>query len=152
MAPRIKIIIMSCLKRHSATAQIVPPFLRCRLCSVSPHNVSSSSGCGWDRMWFCTHTVLALLVAPQMFHWQGAACPERTRLAVRHVRQPRQCVTARKLLSSVEVVFLDVAIGSLPLFLPLRDTSWAADLPRRGWDVEVKLLRDCRRLFTGWWW
>ena len=34
---------MSCLQRHSATAPIVPPFSQCRLCSVPPRNVRSSS-------------------------------------------------------------------------------------------------------------
>ena len=30
-------------------------------------------------------------------------------------------------------------------------TPASAGLHRRGWDVKMKLLRECRRLFTGWW-
>ena len=55
------IIIISCLQRRSSIAQLDTPFLRCRLCSVSPRNVCSSSWYGSDRMWLrrtysvCSH-------------------------------------------------------------------------------------------------
>ena len=41
-------------------------------------------------------------------------------------------------------VFHEVAVGCLPL----RDTSFCelAHVYRRGWDVAMKLLRECRRL------
>ena len=42
---------MSCLQRRSATAQLDPPFSHCRLCSLFPRNVGSSSKCARDRMW-----------------------------------------------------------------------------------------------------
>ena len=42
---------MSCPQRHSAIAQIVPPFSQCHLYSVSPRNVCSSSICGCVHMW-----------------------------------------------------------------------------------------------------
>ena len=37
------VIIISCPQRRSSIAQLDPPFLRCRLCLVSPRNVYSSS-------------------------------------------------------------------------------------------------------------
>ena len=37
---------------------------------------------------------------------------------------PRQCVTTRELFFWMDVIFLQVALGSLPLMLPLRDTSF----------------------------
>ena len=43
--------VMSCLQRHSATAQIDPSFPQCRLCSVSPWNVCSSSWYGSELTW-----------------------------------------------------------------------------------------------------
>ena len=39
----IVFIIISCPQRRSSIAQLDPPFLRCRLCLVSPRNVYSSS-------------------------------------------------------------------------------------------------------------
>ena len=62
------VIIISCPQRRSSIAQLDPPFLRCRLCLVSPRNVYSSSwymvqiACGC-----AAHTVFVLTVAPQMF-------------------------------------------------------------------------------------
>ena len=44
------LFITSCLQRHSATAQTIPPLSQ-YLCLVSPRNDCSSSECGWDRMW-----------------------------------------------------------------------------------------------------
>ena len=97
------------------------------------------------------HIVFAVPVAQQMFRCRGGGlsrahsvgCPSFT---------PRQCVTTRELFFLVDVIFLQVALGSLPLFLPLRDTRASAGLDtlhRRGWEVKTKLLRECRRLFTG---
>ena len=39
----IETLIISCPQRRSSIAQLDPPFLRCRLCLVSPRNVYSWS-------------------------------------------------------------------------------------------------------------
>ena len=50
-------------------------------------------------------------------------CPERTR-CVRPSCTQRQCVTNREWFYWVDGIFLQVVPGSLPLFLPLRDTGF----------------------------
>ena len=67
------------------------------------------------------HTVFVLTVAPQMFRCRGLS---RAHSVGRPPYTPRQCVTTRELFVWMDVIFLQVALGSLPLILPLRDTSF----------------------------
>ena len=87
------IIIMSCMQRRSATAQLDPPSSPWRLCSVSPRNVGSSSQCSQDGMWprrtyrSCStgaHRCFAAGVGVSQSHSAGR--PPCT---------PRQCLTTR---------------------------------------------------------
>ena len=65
------------------------------------------------------HAGFSLPVAPQMFRFRGDSLSRAHSLAIRHVR-----LGSRALLFWVDVIFLQVALGSLQLFLPLRDTSF----------------------------
>ena len=94
---------------------------------------------------YAAHTVFVLTVAPKMFR-----CLSRAHSVGRPPCSPRQCVTTQELFFWMDVIFLQVALGSLPLILHFV-TRASAGLHRRGWEVEIKLLRECKRLFTGWW-
>ena len=84
------------------------------------HNVAEIT-CGR-----ATHTCFALTVAPQMLRCRGGSL-SRAHSVSRPPCMPRQCVTTRELFFWVDVIRLQVALGSLPLFLPLRNTSfWGA--------------------------
>ena len=79
--------------------------------------------------------------SPTCFAAGVATCPERTRLAVRHVRH-----------CSVSPLG-SCSFGWMSYFFRLLwvASHWCchfAGLYRRGWEVETKLLRECRRLFT----
>ena len=72
------IIIMSCLQRRSSIAQLDPPFLRCRLCSVSPrcaarHDMVLACGCA-AHLFVLTepHRCFATGVAPVLIGWPSA--------------------------------------------------------------------------------
>ena len=69
------------------------------------------------------HTVFVLTVAPQMFRCRGGSL-SRAHSVGRPPCTPWQCVTTRELFFWMDVIFLQVALGSLPLMLPLRDTSF----------------------------
>ena len=69
------------------------------------------------------HTVFVLTVAPQMFRCRGG-CLSRAHSVGRPPCTPRQCVTTRELFFWMDVIFHQVALGSLPLILSLRDTSF----------------------------
>ena len=85
--------------------------------SAVRHNVAEiTCGCA-------AHTGFALPVAPKMFRCRGGGL-SRAPSVGRPPCTPRQCVTTRELSFWVDVILLQVALGSLPLFLPLRDTSF----------------------------
>ena len=112
-------LTISCPQRRSSIALLDPPFPQCRLCSVSPpkcrHNVAEITR---GR---AAHTGFIIPVAPQMLRcWGGSLY----RAVGRPPCTPRQCVPTRELFLWVDVIFIQVALGSLPLFLPLRDTSF----------------------------
>ena len=81
--------------------------------------------------------------------WQRPACPERTRLAVRHVRHGSVSPLGSCYFGWMSYFFrlLWVASHWFCHFV----TRASAGLHRRGWEVEMKLLRERKRLFTGWW-
>ena len=112
------------------------------MCAARDDMVQIACGCA-------AHTVFVLTVTPQMFRCRGCSL-SRAHSVGRPPCTPRQCVTTRELFFWMDVIFLQVALGSLPLILPLRDTA-SAGLHRRGWEAETKLLRECKRLFAGWW-
>ena len=134
----VLVIIISCLQQRSSIAQLDPPFLRCRLCLVSPRNVCCSSWYGSDRIGCAAHTVFVLTVAPQMFRCRGGS------LSRAHSVGRPPCTRWM----SYFFRLLWVASHWFCHFV----TRASAGLHRRGWEVETKLLRECKRLFTGWWW
>ena len=69
------------------------------------------------------HTVFVITVTPQIFRCRGGSL-SRAHSVGRPPCTPRQCVTTRELFFSIDVIFLQVALGSLPVMLPLRDTSF----------------------------
>ena len=86
--------------------------------SAVRHNVAEIiCGCA-------ARTGFALPVAPQMFRCRSGSL-SRAHSVGRPTCTRRQCVTTRELFFWVDVIFLQVALGSLPLFLPLRDTSFS---------------------------
>ena len=84
------------------------------------------------------HTRFVLPVPPQMFRCRGGGL-SRAHSAGPPPCTPRQWVTTRELFFWVDVIFLQVALGSLPLLLPLRDTSFCGFTQGRlgGWDETV---------------
>ena len=105
------IIIMSCLRWHSATT----PFLNFSNVvfarALTEMCTARQITCG------CTaQTCFSLPVAPQMFSCRGGGLSRAQSVG----RPPRQCVTTRESFIRVDVVFLKVqAIECLPLFQPL---------------------------------
>ena len=93
------------------------------------HNVAEIT-CGR-----ATHTGFALPVAPQTLRCRGGSLSWAHSVG-RPPCTPRQCVTTRELFLWVDVIRLQIALGSLPLFLPHRDTRVC--LHRRCWEVETK--------------
>ena len=89
------------------------------------HNVADIT-CGR-----AAHICFALPVAPQMLRCRGGSL-SRAHSVGRPPCTPRQCVTTREVFLWVDVILLQVALGSLPLFLPLRDTSF-------GWLTQERL-------------
>ena len=95
------------------------------------------------------HTVFALPVAPQIFRCRGGSlsrahsvgCPSCT---------PRQRVTTRgRSFGWMLYLFRSLSVCShCSCHFAIRAS---AGLHRRGWEVETKLFRECRRLLTGWW-
>ena len=69
------------------------------------------------------HTGFALPVALQMLHCRGGSL-SRAHSVGRPPCTQRQCVTTRELFIWVDVILLQVALASIPLFLPHRDTSF----------------------------
>ena len=86
------------------------------MCAARHDMVQIACGCA-------AHTVFVLTVAPQMFRCRGGSL-SRAHSVGRPPCTPRQCVTTRELFFWMDVIFLQVALGSLPLMLPLRDTSF----------------------------
>ena len=86
------------------------------MCAARHDMVQIACGCA-------AHTVFVLTVAPQMFRCRGGSL-SRAYSVGRPPCTPRQCVTTRELFFWTDVIFLQVAPGSLPLMLPLRDTSF----------------------------
>ena len=79
---------------------------------------------GSDRVCCCAaHTVSALPVAPQMFRCRGGDL-SRAHTVGRPTCTPRQRVNTRESFFWVDVISLCIAIGWLPLFLPLRDAGF----------------------------
>ena len=66
---------------------------------------------------------------------------------------PRQRVTTRESLCWADVVYLDCSRFAPTVLVTSRLCGFLrAYTGSRGWDVEMKLFRECRRLFTCWWW
>ena len=86
------------------------------MCAARHDMVQIACGCA-------AHTVFVLTVAPQMFRCRGGSL-SRAHSVGRPPCTPRQCVTTRELFFWMDVIFLQVALGSLLLMLPLRDTSF----------------------------
>ena len=87
-----------------------------KMCAARHDMVQIACGCA-------AHTIIVLTVAPQMFRCRGGSL-SRAHSVGRPPCTPRQCVTTRELFFWMDVIFLQVALGSLPLMLPLRDTSF----------------------------
>ena len=95
------------------------------------------------------HTVLGLPVAPQMFRCRcgslsrahSVGCPPCT---------PRQHVTlgSRSFGWMLYLFRLLSVCSHCSCHFAIRSS---AGLHRRGWEVEMKLFRECRRLFNVWW-
>ena len=96
------------------------------------------------------HTVFVLTVAPQMFRRRGGSL-SRAHSVGRPPCTPRQCVTTREFCSSgwMSYFFRLLWVAS-HLFCHFLIRA-SAGLHRRGWEVETKLLRECKQLFIGWW-
>ena len=96
-----------------------------------------------------THAGFSLPVAPQMFRFRGDSLSRAHSLAIRHVRHGSVSPLGRCYFGWMSYFFrlLWVASNCSCHFA----TRASAGLHRRGWEVETKLLRECRRLFTGWW-
>ena len=112
------------------------------MCAARHDVVQVACGCA-------AHTVFAVPVAPQMFRCRGGSlsrahsvgCPPCT---------PRQRVTTREsFFWSMLYLFRLLSVCShCSCHFAIRAS---AGVHRRGWEVETKLFRECRRLFTGWW-
>ena len=86
------------------------------MCAARHDMVQIACGC-------VAHTVFVLTLAPQMFRCRGGSL-SRAHSVGRPPCSPRQCVTTRELFFWMDIIFRQVALGSLPLILPLRDTSF----------------------------
>ena len=104
---------------HSSTlhfCDVVFAWYLPEMCAARHDMVQIACGCA-------AHSVFVLMVAPQMFRCRGGSL-SRAHSVGRPPCSPRQCVATRELLFWMDVIFLKVALGSLPLVLPLRDTSF----------------------------
>ena len=75
------------------------------MCTARHDMVHIACGCA-------AHAVFVLTVAPQMFRWRGGSL-SRAHSVGRPPCSPRQCVTTRELFFWMDVIFLQVALGSL---------------------------------------
>ena len=101
------------------------------MCTARHDMVQIACGCA-------AHTVFVITVAPQMFRCRGGSL-SRAHSVGRPPCSQRQCVTTRELFFWMDVIFFQVALGSLPLILPLRDTSFCGLTQERlgGWDETI---------------
>ena len=107
-------IIISCLQRRSSIAvsstlhfcDVVFARYLPEMCTARHDMVQIACGCA-------AHTVFVLTVAPQMFRCCGGSL-SRAHSVGRPPCSPRQCVTTRELFFWMGVIFLQVALGSLP--------------------------------------
>ena len=104
---------------HSSTlhfCDVVFAWYLPEMCTARHDMVQIACGCA-------AHTVFVLTVAPQMFRCRGGSL-SRAHSVGRPPCTPRQCVTTRELFFLMDVIFRQVALGSIPLILPLRNTSF----------------------------
>ena len=98
-------------------------------CALSLHNIFAARHYVVEIACGCTaHTVLAFPVAPR-----GGGLSRAHSLG-RPPCTPWHCVTTQDSLFRMYVIFLDFAVGCLPLFLPLSGTSFCVFAQERlGW-------------------
>ena len=133
---------------HSSTlhfCDVVFAWYLPEMCAARHDMVQIASGCAAHTVFF-SHGSPTDVSLPG---WQRPACPERTRLAVRHVRHGSVSPLGSCSFGWMSYFFrlLWVASHWFCHFV----TRASAGLHRRGWEVEMKLLRERKRLFTGWW-
>ena len=135
---------MSSLQRQSATAHIHPSVPQCRLRSVSLRNLCSLSWYDSGRMWLRRTYIFCSPGSPT---YVSLTC---TRLAVRHARHGS--VWPRGSRSFGWMLYLFWLLSVCSHCSCHFEARASAGLHRRGWDVKIKVFREFRRLFTGWWW
>ena len=95
------------------------------MCTARHDMVQIACGCA-------AHTVFVLTIAPQMFRCRGGSL-SRAHSVGRPPCSPRQCVTTRELFFWMDVIFLQVALGSLPLVVAVGPyVAWAENNDMNG--------------------
>ena len=115
---------------------------RSEMCGARHDMVQVACGCA-------AHTVFAVPVAPQMFRCRGGG------LSRAHSVGPSPCTPGQRVTlgsrSSGWMLYLFRLLSVCSHCTCHFATRAPAGLDRRGWEVEMKVFREFRRLLTGWW-